>query len=125
MHSCCSCPPPSILHLANLIFCGSNLFKVKFLLIGHLNKQFQVLFAKKTICFQASDEVGSVRLRKQPQKFTERWNNCTKLGAWRSVFTLGSGREKNNRFLLKPGEMKCAILAKIKKMPKIIYSKKW
>lgn len=115
MHFFCTCPPPSILHLANLIFCGSNLFKVKFLLIGHLNKQFQVLFAKKTICFQASDEIGSVRLRKQPQKFTESWNNCTKNWSLEVSLYTRFWKGKNDRFLLKPGEMKCAILTKIKK----------
>lgn len=44
---------------------------MKFLLIDHLSKQFQVLFAKNTLCFQTSDEIGSVRLRKQTQKFRE------------------------------------------------------
>ena len=62
---CYSCLPPSVLHLADLIFHGSNLFKVKFLIIVHLSKQFQALFAKRQ-CFRARDEIGNVRLRKQP-----------------------------------------------------------
>lgn len=103
MHFCCRCPPPSRLHLANLIFCGSNLFKVKFLLIDHLSKQFQVLFAKNTICFQTSDEIGSVRLRKQTQKFRELEQLREKKLEPGGQSFYSVLEEKNDRFPLTPG----------------------